>query len=283
MRRSEFTDEQIIEAGEQLQAQGRPVTGFGIRQLLGGGNVTRLMNVWIQHKEQANRNSDEPIDLPGEVEGKLSVALNEIGKHLRQVAEGLYRQQKINQDLQEAERLALETEQQEQRRIEVEEAQRVIDRQQDQIDQLEIDLGKTMQALQESREATQTLNLEIGTYRAEQRHAAEHAQQVQQQLAELKAELAGEREEVKRQGKELQSKEIERAQFIERLTGYGEVQAKLEKEQEARRALAQEVAQLKERLAGYLDLQAKHEREQEARRQLEQELARVKAISSRSE
>ncbi|MEZ4128564.1 DNA-binding protein, partial [Salmonella enterica] len=49
MRPAEFTQEQIIEAGEQLQAAGRNITGFALRQKVGGGNPSRLKQVWDEH------------------------------------------------------------------------------------------------------------------------------------------------------------------------------------------------------------------------------------------
>ena len=42
MRPAEFPAEAIIEAGQALQAAGRNVTGFALRQKVGGGNPTRL-------------------------------------------------------------------------------------------------------------------------------------------------------------------------------------------------------------------------------------------------
>ena len=42
MRPVEFTPEAIIEAGQELQGAGRNITGFALRQKVGGGNPTRL-------------------------------------------------------------------------------------------------------------------------------------------------------------------------------------------------------------------------------------------------
>lgn len=42
MRPAEFTPEQIIEAGQELQAAGRNITGFALRQKVGGGNPQGL-------------------------------------------------------------------------------------------------------------------------------------------------------------------------------------------------------------------------------------------------
>jgi hypothetical protein len=46
MKKPTYTDAQIIEAGKQLLAEDKPVTPFGIRNLLGGGNHLRIKLVW---------------------------------------------------------------------------------------------------------------------------------------------------------------------------------------------------------------------------------------------
>lgn len=46
MRNVEFTDEQIIDAGEALQADGVTITSFSLRNRVGGGNPARLKKVW---------------------------------------------------------------------------------------------------------------------------------------------------------------------------------------------------------------------------------------------
>ena len=42
MRPAEFSPEEIVAAGEALVAAGRNVTGFALRQKVGGGNPNRL-------------------------------------------------------------------------------------------------------------------------------------------------------------------------------------------------------------------------------------------------
>ena len=44
MRPAEFTPEQIIEAGQELQAAGRNITGFALRQKVGGDRKSTRLN-----------------------------------------------------------------------------------------------------------------------------------------------------------------------------------------------------------------------------------------------
>lgn len=68
MRPTEFSDEEIVKAGQQLQAEGRNVTGFALRQKVGGGSAPRLKQVWDEHVSGQAVASVEPIaDLPVEV------------------------------------------------------------------------------------------------------------------------------------------------------------------------------------------------------------------------
>lgn len=68
MRPAEFTPESIIEAGQALQAAGRNITGFALRQRVGGGNPSRLKQVWDEHiSAQAVAKAEPVAELPIEV------------------------------------------------------------------------------------------------------------------------------------------------------------------------------------------------------------------------
>ena len=69
MRPVEFSDEAIIEAGLELRQAGRNVTGFALRQKIGGGNPARLRQVWDDHLASLNTAaSTQPVvELPPEL------------------------------------------------------------------------------------------------------------------------------------------------------------------------------------------------------------------------
>ena len=69
MRPVEFSDEAIIQAGQALRQAGRNVTGFALRQKIGGGNPTRLRQVWDDHLSSLNTAaSTQPVaELPPEM------------------------------------------------------------------------------------------------------------------------------------------------------------------------------------------------------------------------
>jgi colicin import membrane protein len=68
VRPAEYTAEEIIAAGEAIRATGRNVTGFALRQRVGGGNPSRLRQVWDEHLAGKNAVAAEPVaELPVEV------------------------------------------------------------------------------------------------------------------------------------------------------------------------------------------------------------------------
>lgn len=72
MRPAEVSDEQIIEAGLALKAAGRNVTGFALRQRIGGGNPTRLRAVWTEYVASTEVIQAEPVaELPVEIAGDV--------------------------------------------------------------------------------------------------------------------------------------------------------------------------------------------------------------------
>ena len=92
MRPAQFTDGDIIEAGRRIRDTGRLVTPFGIRNNLGGGNTTRIREVWDRFLENESRGLEqeeppaEPVTLPPQLhEHALSAK-----KNLTSYIDGLY-------------------------------------------------------------------------------------------------------------------------------------------------------------------------------------------------
>ena len=74
MRPVEFSPESIITAGQDLQAIGRNITGFALRQKVGGGNPSRLKQVWDEHLASQSVTKAEPVaELPVEVAEEVAL------------------------------------------------------------------------------------------------------------------------------------------------------------------------------------------------------------------
>nr|MBP8151374.1 DNA-binding protein [Xylophilus sp.] len=68
MRPVEFSDEAIIQAGQALRQAGRNITGFALRQKIGGGSPTRLRQVWDDHLSSLTETPIQPVaELPTEL------------------------------------------------------------------------------------------------------------------------------------------------------------------------------------------------------------------------
>jgi chromosome segregation ATPase len=87
MRPTSFSEESIIQAGEELRAQGRAVTGFALRKQLGGGNFTRLRQVWDEHVANQSVLKAEPVaELPVEVAQELATVTKALVERLTAMA-----------------------------------------------------------------------------------------------------------------------------------------------------------------------------------------------------
>lgn len=86
MRPATFEPEQIIEAGRALQAEGRNITGFALRNRIGGGNPTRLRQIWDEYQASQHAAESLPVtELPAEIAEEVkavSTALAERLTHL---------------------------------------------------------------------------------------------------------------------------------------------------------------------------------------------------------
>ena len=87
MRPVEFTPEAIIEAGQELQGAGRNITGFALRQKVGGGNPTRLKQVWDEHLASQSVQQAEPVaELPVEVAEEVAAVTKALTERLATLA-----------------------------------------------------------------------------------------------------------------------------------------------------------------------------------------------------
>ena len=87
MRPAEFTHATIIEAGQTLQAAGRNITGFALRQTVGGGNPSRLKQVWDEHLASRAVSKAEPVaELPIEVAQEVAAVTKALTERLTALA-----------------------------------------------------------------------------------------------------------------------------------------------------------------------------------------------------
>jgi len=90
MRPVEFETQDIVQAGQEIEADGKRVTGYALRRLLGGGDQKRLLSVWQSH--QSHGRSDEQqatADLPIELEETLDKVCKVLSAQIRSMSVNL--------------------------------------------------------------------------------------------------------------------------------------------------------------------------------------------------
>lgn len=95
-RKAVFSDEQIINAGKAIEADGKPVSPFAIRNMLNGGSTDRIKEVWHQYTQQlsvgdTDTSTEEEIDLPVEIQEALDKNSSSALNHLEKLATESYR------------------------------------------------------------------------------------------------------------------------------------------------------------------------------------------------
>ena len=87
VRPAEFAVDEIVTAGEELLAAGRNVTGFALRQKVGGGNPNRLKQVWDEHLAARHAKEAEPVaELPVEVAEEVAQVTRSLTDRLASLA-----------------------------------------------------------------------------------------------------------------------------------------------------------------------------------------------------
>ncbi|EBP3332882.1 DUF2913 family protein [Salmonella enterica] len=87
MRPATYEPEQIIEAGLALQAEGRNITWFALRNQVGGGNPTRLRQIWDEYQASQSTVVTEPVaELPVEVAEEVKAVSAALSERITQLA-----------------------------------------------------------------------------------------------------------------------------------------------------------------------------------------------------
>ena len=83
MRPVQYKNEDIIQAGLELQALGRKVSGFSLQQRVLGGNTKRLKQVWDEYlASQAVSNTEPATKLPNEIAEAVTVVAKVLNERL---------------------------------------------------------------------------------------------------------------------------------------------------------------------------------------------------------
>jgi len=188
MRPAEYTLEAIVQAGEALQAAGRNVTGFALRQRVGGGNPTRLKQVWDQHLARSSVTEAAPVaELPVEVAEELATVTRALTERLAALAVELNDKAVKAAERRVGEVVRAAGEQREQAERELADAAQTVEDLEHQLDGVKGELAATQAQLTEGLAQRQSQAVELAQIR-ERLSATEQAARTacEQHTAELK-------------------------------------------------------------------------------------------------
>ena len=277
MRPAEFTPEQIIEAGQALQAAGRNITGFALRQKVGGGNPTRLKQVWDEHASSQVTAVAEPVaELPEDVAEAVANVSKSLADRLAALAVELNDRAVKAADRRVHEVVRSAGEQRTQAERELADAAETVDDLENQLDAANASVAWQEKRLADTQAANQAQAVELAQVRerltaaeqtskaAAQQHAAELARLAaaaeaertrhQQEADQVRADLARARDEM------AQAHAATEAARAEVVKAQAKAEAQAESHAEQRKTAAAEAHRAAERMA-----QAQAERD-EARR-----------------
>lgn len=177
MRPATFTDDQIIDAGKFLLENGRSITGFALRQKIGGGNPNRLKQVWDEHLAKRDIGSSE--ELPDEVADAVARINQVIGDQLDGLAIELNDAAVSAADQRVQEVLRTAEEERDQFARELNDASQTVDG-------LETKVEELGQQLSELQSHSQAQAIELATTKVK----AESAEQAHQEQRKLSAQEA---------------------------------------------------------------------------------------------
>ena len=198
MRPAEFTEDSIIEAGQQLQAEGRNVTGFALRKVVGGGNPTRLKIVWDQYVAGASPAEVEPVaELPNEVAEALKSVISGLSDQINRLAVDLNDKAVKASERRVAEVIKAAGQEREASEREMADATATVNDLEEKLDEAQDEIAELTGRLEDTRAALAETRTSLARAEEKQSNAEQVAADQQVEISALKAELKALNVEIK--------------------------------------------------------------------------------------
>ncbi|ECU9164124.1 TPA: hypothetical protein G5T75_004889 [Salmonella enterica] len=167
MRPATFEPEEIIAAGKALQAEGViNITGFALRKRVGGGDPSRLRQVWDGYLAGQTSVESEPLaDLPPELADAVTTVTATLTGHVVQLLRELNDRAVRAAECRVDDITRTAGEQKEQAERELADAVQTVDDLEQRLEAVTADLRKTQELLDNSREREQTNLVELAQVR----------------------------------------------------------------------------------------------------------------------
>jgi len=222
MRPTEFPAEAIVAAGQSLQAAGRNVTGFALRQRVGGGNPARLRQVWDEYLASNTTAQAQPLaELPVEVADEVAAVTAALKERITTLAVELNDKAVKAAERRVAEVVRAAGEQREQAERELADATSTVDDLEKTLDATRSEVEALGGKLAESQAHGQAQAVELAQLRerltaAEQaiRSDAEAFERLRTELAQARSEAQAAREDAARLRGQVEALEGQRAELV---------------------------------------------------------------------
>lgn len=266
MRPVEFSPADIITAGNQLKEAGRNITGFALRKLVGGGNPTRLKQVWDEHESRHGAPEAEPVaELPVEVAEEMATVTHDLVQRLSALAITVNDKAVKASERRVREVVRAAGEQREQAERELADASQTVDDLETKLDETLALVDQLKTELSASHEKTQTQAVELAQVTERLALAERSVATGNTQNERLTRQLETERQ---RHQEEIAQIQNELAKNVARIEAAHEERQRLQQETEQHRA---EVARV---TSGQLEERLQHRQDVD---QIRAELARSEA------
>jgi colicin import membrane protein len=195
MRPTEFEEKDIIKAGLELVEAGRNVTGFALRQKVGGGNPNRLKQVWDEHQSSQAVVDAEPVaELPHEVAEQLKLIKEALVDRLESLTVDLNDKAVKASERRVADAIHNAGEQRKQMEKELADAITTVDDAENKLDEAKEQIVSLNARIEGQGETLQSLKVEIAQLKVQlqsaNQAAAEAATAAADRESDLRAQLA---------------------------------------------------------------------------------------------
>lgn len=192
MRPAEYSDETVIEAGCALQAEGRRVTGYALRQRIGGGAPDRLRLVWQDYlTAQTQTPAASPVEtLPAEFADALDGMTTALLGDVRALALKLWQQAMDTAEKRTREAFHAAKEAQDQAEAELQDANAATVAQDARINELVVQLAAVKEEKEAARREVSVLQDRLRTAETAQGETRAEMQALRQEVRQAQAQTA---------------------------------------------------------------------------------------------
>lgn len=186
MRPTEVGNEEIVAAGNALIAEGRSVTGFALRKKTGGGNPTRLRQVWDEHIAAGAQPSEPVAELPIELAELMNKVSSDLNSQLARLAAELNDKANKAAERRVAEVVRSASEQRQQTERELADAAATVDELEIKLSEANADRERQNAALAESASQMQAQAVDLARVTAQLASERQRVEHLEAELADAK-------------------------------------------------------------------------------------------------